>query len=335
MKIFKNIYKQLISDRSLIILFIYIVIAIIAFLVDSDQLASVTDVNNIYKAPLENQNYLLGTDGLGRSVAYGLLNGTKIAILISIASSICSLIIGLFFGFLAAYYGDNKLKIQWTFVPFFILVNLISGFYLIYTDEKIYWALTCLTFNVILILLSRKTNFYKISIPIDTIIIKFLELLKTLPGIFIVLFFLSLFATRSVWTLILIITIVRSPIIIRLGRSEILKIKSQQYFIAAEGMGLKLKSMLSNYILPNILTPIKTYLAYGLASTVQIEAILSFIGLGLPIETVTWGSMISSSRQFFNAWWLAVLPGLAIFYLIYALRKYFSRRSEAHSYFYI
>lgn len=312
-------------------------LALIAVVVDSQSLASATDIKNIYKAPFEHPEYILGTDGLGRSVAYGLLNGAKITLLIALLSSFLSLIIGLCVGFLAAYFGNDKLKLNSVSLVGLCLITFICFFYLIYSSHKFLFFGLWLFLILALFLLNSKgsKSSGRISIPIDTFILKVLEIQKTLPGIFIILLFLSLMSTRSIWNVILLITIIRIPIIIRLARSEILKVKSQEYILAAEGMGISTFKLFISHIVPNIMTPIQTYLVYGIASTVLVESLLSFLGLGLPLEMVTWGSMLSSSRQFFSAWWLAIFPGLAIFILIFALRKYFSREPEDQEYYYI
>ena len=295
------------------------------------------DIENIYKAPFENQEYLLGTDGLGRSVFYGLLNGVKITMFIAIITSILTLVVGLLFAYLAAYFGNDKLKLDWLSFTVFIILSFLCLFYLINSSSKLICLVIWLLGTFLLFTYNskstRKTR--RISIPFDSIILKAIEILKTLPGIFIILFFLSLFGNRSIWNVILLITLVRVPTIVRLGRSEILKLKNEEYVLAAEGMGIGSLNLFINHIIPNIITPIRTYLVYGIVATVLIESALSFLGLGLPLEMVTWGSMLSSSRQFFGAWWLAIFPGLAIFILIYSLRTYFAKRTEEQEYFYI
>jgi len=332
-----NILSKIKNRGSALVLTLFILTAIIAVFIDSQSLASATDLNNIYKAPFENSDYLLGTDDLGRSVFYGLINGAKITLFIAVITSVLSLVIGLLFAFIAAHYGNDKLKLNLLSIIGLGIITFVCHFYFIYSSHKLLffsaWLLSILgTFFI-----NRRSSKIKtgIKIPIDTLILKILEILKTLPGIFIVLLFLSLFDNRSIWNVIFLITFVRTPVIIRLGRSEILKIKSQEYILAAEGMGIGTSRLFLNHIIPNIISPLRTFLVYGIASTVLIESVLSFLGLGLPIETVSWGSMLSSSRQFFSAWWLAILPGLAIFILIYSLRQYFTSRAEDQEYFYI
>jgi len=67
------------------------------------------------------------------------------------------------------------------------------------------------------------------------------------------------------------------------------------------------------HALPNALSPVLIAIAFGIASAILIESTLSFIGVGVPAETMTWGSMLAAARQASSAWWLATIPGFAIF----------------------
>ncbi|HVA98147.1 MAG TPA: ABC transporter permease subunit, partial [Bacteroidia bacterium] len=64
---------------------------------------------------------------------------------------------------------------------------------------------------------------------------------------------------------------------------------------------------------PNALSPVLIAIAFGIASAILTEATLSFLGIGVPAETLTWGALLSAARQSPTAWWLAIFPGFAIF----------------------
>ena len=67
------------------------------------------------------------------------------------------------------------------------------------------------------------------------------------------------------------------------------------------------------HILPNSIQPALITIAFGFASAILAESSLSFLGIGIPINEVTWGGMLTMARDQFSAWWLALFPGLAIF----------------------
>jgi peptide/nickel transport system permease protein len=77
--------------------------------------------------------------------------------------------------------------------------------------------------------------------------------------------------------------------------------------------------MILHHALPNAIGPVLTALAFGMANAILIESFLSFIGLGFPPDTATWGSLLNAGRQDLSSWWLSVFPGLAIFLIVLSL----------------
>ena len=72
------------------------------------------------------------------------------------------------------------------------------------------------------------------------------------------------------------------------------------------------------HILPNALAPVLVSVVLGIASAILTESALSFLGVGVPADLVTWGSLLHEVRSNTSAWWLAVFPGLAIFLAVMA-----------------
>ncbi|MCB0639445.1 MAG: ABC transporter permease subunit, partial [Lewinella sp.] len=84
----------------------------------------------------------------------------------------------------------------------------------------------------------------------------------------------------------------------------------------ARVLGLRPLRILWRHALPNAMDPVLITLAFGMAGAVLLEAILSFLGIGLPPNLVTWGSMLHHVRESPSAWWMVIFPGLAIFLTI-------------------
>ena len=61
------------------------------------------------------------------------------------------------------------------------------------------------------------------------------------------------------------------------------------------------------------MAPALVSIAFGIASAILVESSLSFLGIGVPSDVVTWGSLVNDGREKFSAWWLVIYPGLAIF----------------------
>jgi peptide/nickel transport system permease protein len=99
----------------------------------------------------------------------------------------------------------------------------------------------------------------------------------------------------------------------RVQRAMTLSAREQEYVQAARALGAPDHTIMLRHILPNTLGPIIVIASFGLASTIVIEASLSFLGLGVPPSVPSWGSMLSDGRDYLRAgWWVATFPGLAL-----------------------
>ena len=78
-------------------------------------------------------------------------------------------------------------------------------------------------------------------------------------------------------------------------------------------MGFTERRIIFGHALINGLAPSLVSIAFGIAAAILTESALSFIGVGVPDETMTWGKLLNEGRNNFHAWWLIVFPGIAIF----------------------
>ena len=85
---------------------------------------------------------------------------------------------------------------------------------------------------------------------------------------------------------------------------------------AAQSLGFSSIRTIFKHALPNALAPVLVSIAFGIASAILIESGLSFLGIGVHPETVTWGSLLNGGRSNIDAWWLIIFPGIAIFMTI-------------------
>ncbi len=84
-------------------------------------------------------------------------------------------------------------------------------------------------------------------------------------------------------------------------------------------MGLSEFRIMLRHALPNGISTALVALTFGVSAAILIESGLSFLGIGVPHDSVTWGSLLAAGRENFSAWWLVVFPGLAIFATVTAL----------------
>jgi peptide/nickel transport system permease protein len=99
----------------------------------------------------------------------------------------------------------------------------------------------------------------------------------------------------------------------RIFRSQILAITQQDYVLAARCLGIPNLRIFIRHILPHILPLVIIYMALSIPTTIFAEASLSFLGLGVPPPTPSWGTMIHDGMEYYRAApWVALYPGLAI-----------------------
>jgi peptide/nickel transport system permease protein len=277
----------------------------------------------------------LGTDELGRDVFSGLLHGTRIALSVGLVSMGVALFIGLIFGSLAGYYGDNRLQISRArlFLNFFFgLLGFFYGFgsrsfllhdalsdsfshFLIQLFFSLLILAACISIGNLLVGLLKKNAFLskKVTIPVDLIVSRLIEIMLSVPTLFLIISVAAILTKPSIFIVMLIIGLTGWTSIARFVRAELLRIRGLDYIESAKALGFSELRILFRHALPNALTPVLIAFAFGIASSILTESLLSFLGIGVPAESITWGSMLAMARQSPGAWWVALFPGFAIF----------------------
>jgi peptide/nickel transport system permease protein len=106
----------------------------------------------------------------------------------------------------------------------------------------------------------------------------------------------------------------------RVVRAETLAVREKTYIEAARALGMSSFRIMSRHIFPNVSASLTVVATFGVAGAILSEAGLSFLGLGVPLDTPSWGSMLAEGRQFVDTrYWLALFPGLALFVTVLAI----------------
>ncbi|MHC8517787.1 ABC transporter permease [Sporosarcina sp. ITBMC105] len=198
--------------------------------------------------------YFLGTDNLGRDILSRILYGSRVSLLVGIASVILAGIIGVIVGLTAGYYGG--------------------------------W--------------------------LDTILMRIVDSFLSIPNILFALVFLAVFGP-SVPTLIIVLGVTNWVGYARIVRGETLSIKEREFVRAARSLGVKNSKIIRRHVLPNVISSFIVISTLSVATTIILEASLSFLGLGVQPPTVSWGGILSDGRDYLaTSWWLATFPGVAI-----------------------
>jgi len=99
---------------------------------------------------------------------------------------------------------------------------------------------------------------------------------------------------------------------------------------SARASGLSEFRILIKHAIPNAMTPIYIAMAFGIASAILLEATISFLGIGVEQEIMSWGKMLAQARQKPSAWWLAIFPGVMIFMCVVAFNLIGDRLSKLY-----
>jgi peptide/nickel transport system permease protein len=135
---------------------------------------------------------------------------------------------------------------------------------------------------------------------LDAIVMRVMDGLMAVPAILLAIALVSLSKGAGLRTVIAAIVIPEIPRMVRLVRSVVLSIREEPYVEAALALGSPTPSLLARHVLPNTLAPIVVQGTYVCASAILVEAILSFLGVGIPPETPTWGNIMAEGRALFR-----------------------------------
>lgn len=148
----------------------------------------------------------------------------------------------------------------------------------------------------------------------DSVMMRATEILVSIPSILIVIFLQALLGEPSVLSISLVIGVTGWMNMAKVVRSEVRQIRSCDYVLAARCMGGGFFYLLRKHLAPNFLSAILFMVVTNIGTAVATEATLSFLGIGLPLEMISWGSMLSSADRALlsNNWWIIVVPGVFI-----------------------
>ena len=215
------------------------------------------DIARRLKPPMyqqDSQTFLLGTDAVGRDIFSRIIYGTRITLIVGLASVFFAGSIGVLIGLLAGYLGG-------------------------WFDS-----------------LAMRIADVQLAIPFMVLAIAVAAVLG-----------------NSLTNTIIVLGITGWVTYGRLVRSETLSVRRNEYVTAAEAIGVQPARIVFRHILPNVGATIIVAATQMVARMLLAEASLSFLGLGIPFTTPTWGVMIAEGRDYLTtSWWVSTFPGLAI-----------------------
>jgi peptide/nickel transport system permease protein len=270
--------------------------------------------------------YLMGTDDLGRDVFARMLQGAWVSLTVGFVAVGISVLIGIFMGGIAGYFGQHHIKIYHIIFTLF----LILGTGLVIANAPFSGTvilLLCLAY-IFYSLTARhdvsteketpalKAMLHSNALSVDTLIMRIVDIMLCFPSFFLILTVVALLPA-SIYNIMIVIGLTSWMGTTRFVRAEFLSLREQDFVAAAKALGLSNFRIIFRHIMPNAIAPVLVSATIGIASAILTEAGLSFLGFGVPPPHATWGNILSNGKNFiFDAPWLTFMPGIAILIVV-------------------
>lgn len=156
---------------------------------------------------------------------------------------------------------------------------------------------------------------------VDGVMMRFAEILLSIPTLLLVLFFQAIWGQASVLSLSVVIGVTSWASIAKVVRTEVRQLRTSEYVVASRCMGGGFFHILRRHLAPNFLASIMFMVVMNVRSAIVSESTLSFLGMGLPLEIISWGSMLSLSEKALmtGSWWIILIPGAFLITLLLCL----------------
>ena len=263
--------------------------------------------------------YLFGTDDLGRDVFARMMQGAWVSLTVGFVAVGISVLIGIFMGGIAGYFGQHYLQIH----HLLLLGSLGAATVLLIAGHAVPGLLlTGLCLAYILRLALRKTPsaqpsilYYRV-LSVDTLVMRFVDIMLCFPSFFLILTVVALLPA-SIYNIMIVIGLTSWMGATRFVRAEFLSLRELDFVAAARVLGLTNFRIIFRHMMPNAIAPVLVSATIGIATAILTEAGLSFLGFGVPPPHATWGNILSDGKRFiFDAPWLTFIPGFAILVVV-------------------
>ena len=269
--------------------------------------------------------YLFGTDDLGRDVFARMLQGAWVSLTVGFVAVGISVAIGIIMGGLAGFYGQRHIRLEQLLVTAALLTGaglLAAGRrswgagLLIIGHAWLFWSISPWGLRHRKTLPAGLGFLRKNTLMVDTIIMRFVDIMLCFPSFFLILTVVALLPA-SIYNIMIVIGLTSWEGTARFVRAEFLSLREQDFVAAAKALGVSNFRIIFRHMVPNAIAPVLVSATIGIASAILTEAGLSFLGFGVPPPHATWGNILSDGKRFiFDAPWLTFIPGAAILIVV-------------------
>jgi ABC-type dipeptide/oligopeptide/nickel transport system permease subunit len=148
---------------------------------------------------------------------------------------------------------------------------------------------------------------------VQNLLMRFVDVMLAFPFYLFVMLIVSVVGHASTGVVIVVLGVVGWPVIVRMVRAEALVVREEEFVTAALASGASSARVMFRHILPNVMPTILTFASLTVSGNIMAESGLSFLGLGVPPPTPSWGEMISEGLSYYQtAPWILIFPGIAL-----------------------
>jgi len=269
--------------------------------------------------------YLFGTDDLGRDVFARMLQGAWVSLTVGFVAVGISVIIGVFMGGISGYFGQNRIRADQIIAAVVLIFSIV-----LLSVDAINTGTVLLVIGIVYLLFSNRLKkvwvrrikkrriglVLKGTISIDTLIMRFVDIMLCFPSFFLILTVVALLPA-SIYNIMIVIGLTSWMGATRFVRAEFLSLREQDFVTAAQALGISDRRIIFRHMIPNAIGPVLISATIGIATAILTEAGLSFLGFGVPPPHATWGNILSDGKRFiFDAPWLTFIPGFTILIVV-------------------
>jgi peptide/nickel transport system permease protein len=247
-----------------------------------------------------------------------MLQGAWVSLTVGFVAVGISVLVGIFMGGLAGYFGQHYIHTGHLLWAAF----LTAGIGLLAANHPVAGIIILLGvavgpfFSGSVKKLPGAGVLKKRTIAVDTLIMRFVDIMLCFPSFFLILTVVALLPA-SIYNIMIIIGLTSWMGATRFVRAEFLSLREQDFVSAARALGLSNFRIIFRHMMPNAIAPVLVSATIGIATAILTEAGLSFLGFGVPPPHATWGNILSDGKRFiFDAPWLTFIPGFAILVVV-------------------
>lgn len=284
------------------------------------------------------EKHLLGTDQLGNDLLSGIIHGISASVKIGLFAALIAALIGIMLGAFAGYFGNDRLKISrstllfsipgvafgifWAFqVRSFAITDAMAEGFFQFTATFVWSCLLVLLTTLLFITCGKILRTFHwfskpLIFPIDNLIQRLTEIFIAIPKLLLIFTIAALFSEQSIYLVVMLIGITYWTGISRLTRAELFRIRDTGFVEAGRALGYPWYRVLFKHALPAVSGVLFIEFAFLIAGSILAESSLSYLGIGMPADSVTLGGLLRKGHAQPDAWWMVVFPGLCIFLLL-------------------